>query len=65
MAPAPHLNGAYEIFGEVVEGFGIAEKINTMAQGMPDNTALPEDAKRAIIADCGQIRRGTIVPKLA
>jgi peptidyl-prolyl isomerase D len=64
MAPAPHLNGSYEIFGELVEGMDIAEKINALARGQPNNTAPPEIAETAKIVDAGQLRQGTIVPNL-
>ncbi|KXZ52196.1 hypothetical protein GPECTOR_10g827 [Gonium pectorale] len=54
MAPAPHLDGHYTIFGEVVEGFEVAEKVNALARGKPNNTAGPEE--EAVITDCGQLR---------
>ncbi len=39
MHMAPHLNGGYVIFGEVVRGFEIAEEINAYSKGKPENTA--------------------------
>ncbi|GIL50027.1 hypothetical protein Vafri_6343 [Volvox africanus] len=54
MAPAPHLDGHYTIFGEVVEGFEVAEQINALARGKPSNTAGPEE--EALIVDSGQLR---------
>ncbi|MEW5299052.1 MAG: hypothetical protein WDW36_002102 [Sanguina aurantia] len=54
MAPAPHLDGHYTIFGEMVEGWEVAEKINALATGKTDNMAGPEEG--AIIVDSGQIR---------
>ncbi len=63
-APAPHLNGAYTIFGELVTGWEVAEAINALSRlsGKQDNTAGREE--EAIIADSGQIRKGTLEPKL-
>eukprot|EP00198_Chlamydomonas_reinhardtii_P007241 XP_001696577.1 peptidyl-prolyl cis-trans isomerase, cyclophilin-type [Chlamydomonas reinhardtii] len=54
MAPAPHLDGHYTVFGEVVEGLDVAEKINALARGKPNNTAGPEE--EAVITDAGQLR---------
>jgi hypothetical protein len=39
MAAAPHLDGHYTIFGEIVEGFEVAQAINRLAKGKPDNQA--------------------------
>ena len=39
MAAAPHLDGHYAIFGEVVRGMDIAREINSYAKGKKDNTA--------------------------
>ncbi len=63
-APAPHLNGAYTIFGELVSGWEVAEAINALSRlpGKKDNTAGREE--EAVIADSGQIRKGTLEPKL-
>lgn len=61
MSPQPHLNGAYVIFGEVVnpEGALVLDKINQLAVGQPGNelrfSPLP------VIANAGQARRGTYV----
>ncbi|KAG2430637.1 hypothetical protein HYH02_013635 [Chlamydomonas schloesseri] len=54
MAPAPHLDGHYTVFGEVVEGLEVAEKVNALARGKPNNTAGPEE--EAVITDAGQLR---------
>lgn len=54
VAPAPHLDGHYTIFGELVTGWDVAERINQLARGKPDNTA-GRDAG-AKITDSGQIR---------
>src|SRR5262245_18108068 len=35
LAPAPHLDGSYTIFGEVVDGKETVEKIGTNPQGRP------------------------------
>ena len=47
-------NGKYTIFGEVVEGIEVVEKVNALSQGQPDNTATA-DAGAQIIAS-GQLR---------
>lgn len=52
--PAPHLNGFYTIFGEVVEGIDVVLKINSLAKGKPDNT-IGKEAK-VLILNSGQIR---------
>jgi peptidyl-prolyl isomerase D len=62
MGPAPHLNGDYTIFGQVVTGFEVVDIVNALSIGKPENTATAEDG--AVIADCGQIRKGTIKPNL-
>lgn len=62
MGPAPHLNGDYTIFGQVVTGFEVVDAVNALSIGKPENTATAEDG--AVIVDCGQIRKGTIVPNL-
>jgi peptidyl-prolyl isomerase D len=54
IAPAPHLDGSYTIFGELVSGWDVAMRINNLASGQPENTA-PQDAG-AVIVDSGQIR---------
>jgi peptidyl-prolyl isomerase D len=61
-APAPHLDGAYTIFGQVVAGLDVVDAVNALAKGQPDNTATA--AAGARIADCGELRRGTFVPDL-
>lgn len=62
MGPAPHLDGSYTIFGQVVSGFDVVDAINALSKGKKDNTATAEDGAR--IVDSGQIRKGTIVPDL-
>lgn len=60
--PAPHLDGDYTIFGQVVSGFNVVEEINALSRGKPENTATADEG--AIIADCGELRRGTLKPKV-
>lgn len=61
MAPFPHLNGNYVIFGQVVnaEGLEVMDKVNALAQGQPNNEILY--SPRAVVSNVGEIRRGTIV----
>lgn len=54
MGPAPHLDGSYTIFGEVIEGFDVVDAINALSFGQKDNTAGPDAG--AIITDSGQLR---------
>jgi cyclophilin family peptidyl-prolyl cis-trans isomerase len=46
MAPAPHLNTAYVVFGEIVKGMPWAERINKLAtpSGTPNGQAKVVDA---------------------
>ena len=60
--PAPHNDGQYVIFGELVSGWHVAEAINAVSRGKPDDTAGTEEG--VVIADCGQHRRGTLQPDL-
>jgi len=62
MNPAPHLDGHYTIFGQVVSGFNVIDEINALSRGKPENTATADEG--AIIADCGEIRKGTLVPQV-
>ncbi|GAB4821361.1 hypothetical protein N2152v2_008407 [Parachlorella kessleri] len=62
MGPAPHLDGHYTIFGQVVSGFEVVDTINALSIGKQDNTAGVEE--EVLIADSGQIRKGTLVPDL-
>ena len=62
MGPAPHLDGSYTIFGQVVTGFDVVRAVNQLSVGKLDNTATAEDG--AAIAECGQLRKGSIVPNL-
>ncbi|GAX76033.1 hypothetical protein CEUSTIGMA_g3476.t1 [Chlamydomonas eustigma] len=54
MAAAPHLNGKYVIFGEVVSGLDVLHKINAVARGKPNNAVGPEE--QVVIADSGEIK---------
>jgi peptidyl-prolyl isomerase D len=55
MNAAPHLNGHHVIFGELVSGWEVAQAINALAVGQPDNTAM--DKPWAQITDSGQLQR--------
>eukprot|EP00201_Polytomella_parva_P024185 CAMPEP_0175043418 /NCGR_PEP_ID=MMETSP0052_2-20121109/3178_1 /TAXON_ID=51329 ORGANISM="Polytomella parva, Strain SAG 63-3" /NCGR_SAMPLE_ID=MMETSP0052_2 /ASSEMBLY_ACC=CAM_ASM_000194 /LENGTH=490 /DNA_ID=CAMNT_0016306479 /DNA_START=707 /DNA_END=2179 /DNA_ORIENTATION=+ len=59
VAPAPHLNGHYVVFGEVVSGFNVALEVNKLSKGLPNNELL--NSKRAQIINCGVLRRGAVV----
>jgi peptidyl-prolyl isomerase D len=50
MAPAPHLDGKYVIFGQVISGFEIAKEINSYAKGKPENTAGEEIGAKIVHA---------------
>jgi len=65
-APAPHLNGSYTIFGELVSGRPVAERINRLSVG-PGGEHLPENigvTRGVVIAHTGMLRQGTIEPDL-
>ena len=62
MGPAPHLDGSYTIFGQVVVGFDVVDAVNALSIGKPENTATATE--EAVIVDCGQLRKGTIKPNL-
>lgn len=62
MGPAPHLDGSYTIFGQVVAGLEVVDAINALSKGQPENTAGPDAG--AVIVDAGELRHGTIVPNL-
>ena len=62
MGNSPHLDGKYTIFGQVVSGFDVVDAVNALSKGKPERTATAADG--AVISDCGQIRRGTIIPNL-
>lgn len=53
MAPAHHLDGSYVIFGEVVEGFEVVQKINKLAK--PSGSKDERPILPVVIADCGQL----------
>ncbi|KAK9800751.1 hypothetical protein WJX73_006168 [Symbiochloris irregularis] len=55
MAPAPHLDTHYTIFGELVSGWEVAEQINALSRGRPDNTATADAG--AQIVNSGQVQR--------
>ena len=57
MNPAPHLDGSYTVFGQVVSGMEVVDAINALSRDKPDKTATAEDG--AVIADCGQLRKGS------
>ncbi|GFR52440.1 hypothetical protein Agub_g15014 [Astrephomene gubernaculifera] len=59
MGPAHHLDGSYTIFGEIVSGIQVAERVNQLAKGRPNNELL--QSKAAQIVDAGQTRPGSIV----
>eukprot|EP00892_Ulva_mutabilis_P000604 jgi/Ulvmu1/10544/UM064_0082.1 len=54
IAPAPHLDGHYTIFGELVSGEDVALAINNVSLGKPNQTAGVEE--EVLITDSGQIR---------
>ena len=60
---APHLNGHYTIFGEVVQGMDAVMRINALAdpaRGAPSNEVGPETG--AVIVECGEILKdGSII----
>ena len=55
--PAPHLNGHYTIFGEVVEGMDVVLAINKLATShpKPGSTNEADQSAGAVVRDCGQI----------
>lgn len=54
MAPAPHLDGKYVVFGEIVQGIEVAHRINYLAADKPKKIAGQDDG--AVIFDCGELR---------
>lgn len=48
-------DGHYTIFGELVSGWAVAEQINALSRGRPDNTATADAG--AQIVNSGQLKR--------
>ena len=61
-APAPAPSYPHCAAGQVVRGLDVVDAINALSLGRKDNTATA--AQGALIADSGQLRRGTLVPDL-
>ena len=51
VAPAPHLNGHYVVFGELIEGHDVMMRINKLANKANDQQPLGN----ATIVDAGQL----------
>jgi cyclophilin family peptidyl-prolyl cis-trans isomerase len=58
LGPAPHLNGQYVVFGEVVSGMSVARAINKLANPAKDT----EPLGKAVIADCGELEPASPPP---
>ncbi|KAG1677656.1 hypothetical protein FOA52_010439 [Chlamydomonas sp. UWO 241] len=58
LRPAPHLDGSFVIFGEVVAGIEALYIINGLARGQIDNTV--DASAGAIILDSGEVDRSTV-----
>ncbi|CAI5468000.1 unnamed protein product [Closterium sp. Yama58-4] len=54
VAPAPHLDGHYPIFGQVVSGWEVVERINKLAK--PPGSGDERPRLPVVIADCGEIK---------
>ncbi|CAI7783980.1 unnamed protein product, partial [Closterium sp. NIES-54] len=54
VAPAPHLDGHYPIFGQVVSGWEVVERINKLAK--PSGSGDERPRLPVVIADCGEIK---------
>jgi len=50
--PTPHLNGKHVVFGQVVQGYEIIEKVENVKV---DGNDAPVKGKECVIADCGQL----------
>eukprot|EP00798_Chlamydomonas_sp_ICE-L_P023944 gene23944-9512_t len=59
LGPAHHLDGKYTIFGELIAGFDVAERVNVLSRGHPPSNELY--SQWAKITDVGQLRRGIIM----
>ena len=55
--PAPHLNGHYTIFGEVVEGMDVVYAVNKLSKThpKPGSDYEADMSAGAVVKDCGQI----------